>query len=81
MLCPCEDVRVGDVRRAIAGGFNNVEVAKRRTGAGTGPCQGKLCHHALLSCLAEAGLPIALPTVRPLVRPVKLSAFVGDSDG
>ncbi len=81
MLCPCEDVRVQDVRGAIADGFDNVELVKRRTGAGTGPCQGKLCHHALLSCLAESGLPAALPTVRPLVRPVPLSCFAGKEDG
>ncbi|MCL4767501.1 MAG: FAD-dependent oxidoreductase [Hyphomicrobiaceae bacterium] len=81
MLCPCEDVRVQDVRGAIADGFDNVELVKRRTGAGTGPCQGKLCHHALLSCLAEAGLPVALPTMRPLVRPVPLSCFAGEDDG
>jgi sarcosine oxidase subunit beta len=81
MVCPCEDVRVRDVRGAIADGFDNIELIKRRTGAGTGPCQGKLCHHALLSCLAEARLPIALPTMRPLVRPVPLSSFAGHDDG
>jgi sarcosine oxidase subunit alpha len=80
MLCPCEDVRVGDIRGAIADGFANVELVKRRTGAGTGPCQGKLCHHALLSCLAEAGIETALPTIRPLLRPVPLSTFAGGAD-
>lgn len=80
MLCPCEDVLVGDIRGAIADGFATVELIKRRTGAGTGPCQGKLCHHALLSCLADAGIETALPTVRPLLRPVPLSTFAGGAD-
>ena len=48
---------------------------KRRTGAGTGPCQGKLCHGEMLACLAAAGRPVALPTVRPLLRPTTLAAL------
>ncbi len=74
-LCFCEDVRRRDALAAIADGFADVELLKRRTGAGTGPCQGKLCHGEMLACLAEAGRPLALPTVRPLLRPVPLAAL------
>ncbi len=79
-LCFCEDVRVRDVRRAIADGYSDVELVKRHTGAGTGPCQGKLCHGALLACVAEAGLPIRIPTPRPLIRPVELRQLVGGAN-
>ena len=58
-----------------ADGFADIELLKRRTGAGTGPCQGKLCHGEMLACLAEAGRPVALPTVRPLLRPTSLAAL------
>jgi sarcosine oxidase subunit beta len=81
-LCLCEDVRRRDAEAAIADGFADVELLKRRTGAGTGPCQGKLCHGEMLACLAEAGRPVALPTVRPLLRPVtlaELAASEGES--
>jgi sarcosine oxidase subunit alpha len=81
LLCLCEDVRVGDCEQAIADGFDNIELLKRRTGAGTGPCQGKLCHAELMACLARAGRLSALPTVRPLLRPVRLDAFAGADDG
>jgi bacterioferritin-associated ferredoxin len=74
-ICLCEDVRRRDAEAAIAGGFADVELLKRRTGAGTGPCQGKLCHGEMLACLAEAGRPVALPTVRPLLRPVSLATL------
>jgi sarcosine oxidase subunit alpha len=74
-LCPCEDVRRRDADAAIADGFADIELLKRRTGAGTGPCQGKLCHGEMLACLAEAGRPVALPTVRPLLRPISLAAL------
>jgi sarcosine oxidase subunit alpha len=74
-LCPCEDVRRRDAVTAIADGFADIELLKRRTGAGTGPCQGKLCHAEMLACLAEAGRKVALPTVRPLLRPTSLAAL------
>jgi sarcosine oxidase subunit alpha len=74
-VCLCEDVRRRDVETAIADGFADVELLKRRTGAGTGPCQGKLCHGEMIACLAEAGRPVALPTLRPLLRPVSLAAL------
>lgn len=74
-LCHCEDVRQRDALAAIAGGFADIELLKRRTGAGTGPCQGKLCHGEMLACLAEAGRPVALPTVRPLLCPTSLAAL------
>jgi sarcosine oxidase subunit alpha len=80
-LCLCEDVRVGDCMRAIEDGFDDIELLKRRTGAGTGPCQGKLCHAELMACLARAGRTAALPTVRPLLRPVRLDALAGADDG
>jgi len=80
LLCLCEDVRVRDVRAAIAGGYRDVELVKRHTGAGTGPCQGKLCHAALARCLAEGGLDVRLPTMRPFVRPMPLALYAGRND-
>lgn len=80
-ICPCEDVRLRDIEQAVADGFGEVDLVKRRTGAGTGPCQGKLCHAELLRCLERLGVPIALPTVRPLVRPVLLATLAGADHG
>jgi sarcosine oxidase subunit alpha len=77
-VCFCEDVRVGDIRAAVAEGYGDVELVKRHTGAGTGPCQGKLCHASLLACMAEAGADVRIPTPRPLLRPVSLRQLAGD---
>lgn len=78
-LCPCEDVRVRDVRRAVQDGFDDVELVKRRTGFATGACQGKLCLAEGAALLAELGFPPGLPTTRPPLRPVDLAALaVGD---
>jgi len=78
-VCLCEDVRVRDVRAAIDAGYRDVELVKRHTGAGTGPCQGKLCHGALLGCAADAGLDVRIPTPRPLVRPVSIADLAGSA--
>lgn len=75
LVCLCEDVRAVDVRAAIADGYDDVELLKRHTGAGTGPCQGKLCHGEMLQCLRAAGRETRLPTMRPLTRPVPLHCF------
>jgi len=79
-VCLCEDVRAGDIRRAFAEGYDDVELVKRHTGAGTGPCQGKLCHAALLTCVAAQGGDVRIPTPRPLVRPVTIGQLAGAGD-
>lgn len=77
-VCLCEDVRLSHVETAIAQGFADVELLKRRTGAGTGACQGKLCIAQLAGILALRGLPARLPTNRPPLRPIPLAALAAE---
>jgi hypothetical protein len=72
IVCFCEDVRVWEVRAELAAGYGDPELVKRRTGALTGPCQGKSCLQAF-ACLAGSG---AIPTARPPLRPVRLGDLV-----
>lgn len=83
IVCFCEDVRVREVTAEVHAGYGDPELMKRRTGALTGPCQGKYCL-AALACAATAAAPPAEaaaapdagawlpPTGRPPVRPVRL---------
>jgi sarcosine oxidase subunit alpha len=86
-VCYCEDVRVGDIARERAAGYDEPESLKRRTGALTGPCQGKLCLDRFLgACAGGEGAPAVdlakatgsngaafnLPTTRPPLRPIRL---------
>jgi sarcosine oxidase subunit alpha len=78
MVCFCEDVRAFEIRADQAHGYEDPELIKRRTGALTGPCQGKYCLQAF-GCLAgspSADGPVALPTARPPLRPVRLGDLV-----
>jgi sarcosine oxidase subunit beta len=82
ILCRCEDVTLGDVERAVATGFADLEEVKRYTGFGTGPCQGKECLRAVaLAIAAASGRPpeeIAPFTSRPPLAPTPLALFAGD---
>jgi hypothetical protein len=86
VLCFCEDVRAWEIDAERTAGYEDPELVKRRTGALTGPCQGKYCLSAVTCALngAEA-LPttagivgIVLPTGRPPLRPVRLGDLVAD---
>jgi hypothetical protein len=76
-VCVCEDVSVASIDVAIAEGFGDLELLKRRSGACTGACQGKLCLGAVGEVLQARGLPVTLPTIRPPIRPVSIAALAG----
>ena len=64
LICPCEDVTVGDIRHAISKGYCDVESVKRFTGFGTGICQGKSCQAAVAAMLANEG-PLKPQAIQP----------------
>ncbi|HUQ44861.1 MAG TPA: (2Fe-2S)-binding protein [Candidatus Limnocylindria bacterium] len=88
IVCFCEDVRVREVVTEVHAGYGDPELLKRRTGALTGPCQGKYCL-AALACTAASAAPDGgpgaqpdagawlPPTGRPPVRPVRLGDLAG----
>jgi bacterioferritin-associated ferredoxin len=84
ILCRCEDVTAGDVERALATGFSDLEEVKRYTGFGTGPCQGKEClRNVALHIARLTGRPpetLAPFTSRPPLAPTELKYFVKGHD-
>jgi NADPH-dependent 2,4-dienoyl-CoA reductase/sulfur reductase-like enzyme len=81
-VCRCEAVNLGDIRRAVADGFDTPAAVKKATRCGMGICQGSTCKTMLLDLLAAlTGKPIAhlpLPSVRVPVKPVYLGALAGE---
>ncbi|SDP23148.1 NAD(P)/FAD-dependent oxidoreductase [Desulforhopalus singaporensis] len=51
-LCRCENVSVGDVRKAVKEGVCEVNEVKIVTRCGMGPCQGRMCGPALAEIVA-----------------------------
>jgi len=69
LVCPCMDVTVDEILDLAHKGETHVEVVKRLTGCGMGPCQGVPCWDLLAAVLAETtGSPVESfghPTYRP----------------
>lgn len=80
-VCHCEDVTAKDMRRAVAEGFDGIEIAKRYTTVTMGPCQGRLCQLNSVRLLAEetgeGEAAIGTTTVRPPWIPTPLGGFAG----
>jgi sarcosine oxidase subunit alpha len=80
-VCVCEDVTVKDVKRAVAEGFDSIELAKRYTTVTMGPCQGKLCHLPAIRVMARETdtdeSAIGTTTARPPWTPVELGLLAG----
>ena len=73
-ICRCEEVTVGEVRKAIAEGARDVVGVKRRTRAGMGLCQGRTCEKMVQQILSqELGIgpeETGSSSIRPPVRPI-----------
>jgi sarcosine oxidase, subunit alpha len=80
-VCVCEDVTEKDVKRAIAEGFDSLELAKRYTTVTMGPCQGRLCHLPSVRLYAREHesdeASIGTTTARPPWTPVSLGLLAG----
>jgi sarcosine oxidase subunit beta len=84
IVCRCEDVTLDDLDHAAALGYADVEEAKRYTGFGTGPCQGKECLVACALHLAAASgrAPSSLEpfTARPPIAAIALATLAGEDE-
>jgi sarcosine oxidase subunit alpha len=80
-VCVCEDVTDKDLKRAIAEGFDSIELAKRYTTVTMGPCQGRLCHVPSIRVYARENEQdpgtIGTTTARPPWAPVSLGLLAG----
>lgn len=84
LVCRCDEIRAGDIRRAIAGGATTINDVKRRTRAGMGICQGIFCTRTIASMIhQEAGVPleaIVPMTARPPARLISLAEIASTTD-
>jgi hypothetical protein len=82
-------VRAWEIRAELLAGYADPELMKRRTGALTGPCQGKYCLSAVACAIGggeDAPEPgpsatpggVHVPTARPPLRPVRLRDLIAE---
>ncbi|GAB6146856.1 (2Fe-2S)-binding protein [Desulfocicer niacini] len=82
ILCRCEEITRGDIRKAIHSGLRTINEIKRETRAGMGLCQGQTCTRIIRAFIAsELGCSLAevgLPTPRTPVRPLSMMVLAAD---
>ncbi|ONG56123.1 FAD/NAD(P)-binding oxidoreductase [Pseudoroseomonas deserti] len=60
VICRCEEVTAGEVRRAARMGATGPNQAKAYLRSGMGPCQGRFCGTTVAALIAETrGVPVA----------------------
>ena len=60
LVCRCEEITAGDVRRAVHQGCIEPNMVKALTRCGMGPCQGRMCGLTLAEIIAqERAVPVA----------------------
>ncbi len=80
IICRCERVTLGRIRRAIQSGVRDMNQLKAMLNVGLGACGGKTCGPLLRSVFIREGVPpsdVTPFTQRPLVAEVSLGAFAG----
>ena len=76
IICRCERVSLGEIRRAIRGGMRDLNQLKAVTRAGMGACGAKTCSSLLLNIFRSEG--IDLKDVTPFTRrPLFVEAPLG----
>ena len=84
VICRCEEVTAGHVRRAVRLGAAGPNQLKAFTRCGMGPCQGRICGPVAAAIIAEAlGRPIAeIGAWRPRApfKPITVGALADAND-
>ncbi|MCX6556136.1 MAG: FAD/NAD(P)-binding oxidoreductase [Candidatus Aminicenantes bacterium] len=79
LVCRCEEVTMGDIRRAVANGYDTPATLKIALRSAMGDCQGRICGPIIYDILAAlTGRSQAEMTplvVRPPVKPVSIGSL------
>lgn len=81
IVCRCEEVTAGDIRRTVALGCQGPNQMKAFLRCGMGPCQGRLCGLTVTELIAEARgatpAEVGHYRLRPPVKPLALAELAG----
>lgn len=84
MVCLCERVSAGEVRKLIKQGITDLNQIKAITRAGMGPCGSKTCDNLLKQLMRQEGIPfdeIVENVRRPVFVEVPLGKFADGEQG
>ena len=82
MVCRCEEVTAGDLRKFVALGCAGPNQAKSFGRCGMGPCQGRMCGLTVTEVIAKArgvtAEEVGYYRIRPPIKPITLGELAGD---
>lgn len=82
IICRCEEITKGEIRRAIYDGMRTMNEIKRYLRAGMGLCQGQTCNKLVRALIAkELKVPlesVEIPVPRSPVRPIAMEVYAVD---
>jgi D-hydroxyproline dehydrogenase subunit alpha len=79
IICRCEDVTMGNIRRSMADGALTTGGIKRATRCGMGMCQGRTCGPVLNDLISlQAGFigPVSPFSARIPIKPIRMSSML-----
>lgn len=80
VVCRCEAITAGQIRRAVCGGAMGPNQVKFMIRPGMGPCQGRMCGLALSTivadCLDQSLNQVGYLRIRPPLKPISLGSLV-----
>ena len=83
VICRCEEITRGEIRRAVHAGMYTMNEVKRFLRAGMGLCQGQSCNKTVRAIIAqELGISPTetdVITARSPVRPVPMGVYGNDT--
>lgn len=83
IICRCEEITKGEIRRAVHNGLRTTNEVKRWLRCGMGLCQGQTCQRNFQNIIArELGASITdlgMITGRCPVRPVEIQTFADET--
>ncbi|MCJ7596968.1 MAG: FAD-dependent oxidoreductase [Desulfobacterales bacterium] len=85
VVCRCEDVRMGEIRKAVQEGAHTPEALKRALRIGMGNCQGKICGPILYDILSlytrRPAEEIPPFSVRSPIKPLAIRSLLTPGGG
>lgn len=82
MVCRCEEVSAGELRKFVALGCAGPNQAKAFGRCGMGPCQGRMCGLTVTEVIAKArGVSageVGYYRIRPPIKPITLGELAGE---
>lgn len=82
MVCRCEEVTAGDLRKFVALGCAGPNQAKSFGRCGMGPCQGRMCGLTVTEVIAQArgvtAEEVGYYRIRPPIKPITLGELAGE---